>query len=168
MDKDGPIALDGQWELYWDRLLSPDDFKVGGAPPPPSGFLTLPGSWKGVIVDGRPLGGTGQATLRLRVRLPDSGEVPLGLRLYALSVAYRLWINGMPATASGRVGRDAATEEPRRSLELAQLPSGARELDLVLQISNYHFNRGGVTSPIILDSLDGLERDRLRTWAPLW
>jgi hypothetical protein len=41
--RDGPVALDGQWEFYWDRLLAPEAFRPGVTPPEQSDFLNLPG-----------------------------------------------------------------------------------------------------------------------------
>ena len=32
MDRDGPVQLAGEWEFYWSKLLSPDDFRMGRKP----------------------------------------------------------------------------------------------------------------------------------------
>lgn len=29
----GSVALDGEWEFYWNRLLTPEDFQPGGDAP---------------------------------------------------------------------------------------------------------------------------------------
>ena len=42
--RDGPIALNGQWEFYWERLLPPEDFQPGASAPERTGFLSFPGS----------------------------------------------------------------------------------------------------------------------------
>jgi signal transduction histidine kinase len=164
VDKDGPVDLDGQWEFYWDQLLLPEDFTADAALPKQKDYLTLPGSWKGAVVNGQTLGITGQSTFRLHI-LPGPNSVNLGLRLFSLPSAYRLWVNGNLVATSGQIGENATTEEARRSLVLARLPSEATSLDLVLQISNHHFNRGGVPYAIALATQDWLERDRLHTWA---
>ncbi|WP_246287831.1 hypothetical protein [Desulfolutivibrio sulfoxidireducens] len=89
---DGPVALNGQWEFYWDRLLAPDPFKSDIATPQPSGFMNLPGTWKGQELEGKTLPGQGQATFRLRL-LPGPGTLrPCGLSVF------------MPLTGCGSTG----------------------------------------------------------------
>ena len=45
-EKDGIVALDGQWEFYWKRLLTPVDF-IGGDPIENSTLFSVPGLWAG-------------------------------------------------------------------------------------------------------------------------
>jgi len=164
MTRDGPVALDGQWEFYWDRLLSPEDFRPGVAPPLQSGSMSLPGRWKGHALEGRPLPGRGQATFRLRL-LPGPGIGPLAMRISGISAAYRLWADGKLIAASGVVGHSAATETAHRSLVLARLESQTAPIDLVLQVSNHYFHRGGVQNSITLGEPDQLEQAHMRIWA---
>ncbi|OLN30372.1 Adenylate cyclase [Desulfovibrio sp. DV] len=162
--RDGPIALDGQWEFYWDRLLAPEDFRSDSGLPEKSGYLNVPGSWKGYPLDGQPLPGRGQATFRLRL-LPGPGVRQLALRLFAIHDAYQLWANGQRVAASGLVGRSAATEIPHRSLVLAKIECRGTPVDLVLQVSNHTFRRGGLLHPIQLGQPEELERAHIRVWA---
>lgn len=162
--KDGPLALDGQWEFYWDRLLRPEDFAAKATPPKPSGFLTLPGFWKGQVQDGQPLPGRGQATLRLRLA-PGPGEGELALRLFSLPAACRLWVDGRLVAASGMPGSDADAETPRRSLILARFQGRTMPMELVLQVSNHMFRRGGVQNSLVLAAPEQLEQAHVRTWA---
>jgi hypothetical protein len=137
----GPAHLDGQWEFHWGRLLEPQDFAPGAGAPEPTGYFAMPGTWKGLVVYGEKLGGTGLATFRLRVRLwPDARR--LTLRLYDIPVAYRLWADGAPVAHSGTLGTDAATERPGRSLVLAEVEPRGDEMELVLQVSNHYFRAG--------------------------
>lgn len=164
----GPAHLDGQWEFHWNRLLEPRDLAPGAAPEP-TGYFTMPGTWKGLVVDGEKLGGTGQATLRLRVRLwPDARR--LTLRLYDIPVAYRLWADGVLVAHSGTLGADTATERPGRSLVLAEVEPRGDEMELVLQVSNHHFRAGGVPDGIQLAPPGPLEaaRDRQRAMSFLF
>lgn len=159
----GPAHLNGAWEFYWNRLLTPRDFATNATAPAPSGFLSLPGGWKGTRVDGETLGGTGQATLRLRLRLWPGAE-KLTLRLFDIPMAYRLWANGKLVAGSGVVGADAATEIPLRSLVLAHIAPEGKDLELVLQISNHHFRSGGVPEGLQLAPPGPLEAERDGVW----
>ncbi|MEA4856167.1 MAG: sensor histidine kinase [Solidesulfovibrio sp.] len=161
---DGPVALDGQWAFYWDRLLAPEDFKPDLAPPHPSGFMDLPGTWKGQMLHGQPLSGQGQATFRLRL-LPEPGVRQLALRLISIHAAYRLWADGKLVAQSGEPGRSSATETPHRSLVLARVASQGKPIDLVLQVSNHTFRRGGLLYPILLGLPNQLELIHSRIWS---
>ncbi|WP_029460174.1 sensor histidine kinase [Solidesulfovibrio alcoholivorans] len=162
--RDGPVALNGQWEFYWDRLLAPEDFKPDLAPPQPSGFMNLPGTWKGQMLHGQPLPGQGQATFRLRL-LPVPGVCQLALRLISIHAAYRLWADGKLVAQSGELGRSSATETPHRSLVLARVASQGKPIDLVLQVSNHAFRRGGLLYPVLLGLQDQLELIHSRIWS---
>lgn len=160
----GPVALNGQWEFYWDRLLAPDAFKSDLAPPQPSGFMNLPGTWKGHALEGRPLPGQGQATFRLCL-LPGPGNLQLALRIIDIHAAYRLWADGRLIAESGVVGRSPATESPHRSLVLAKFTGQGEPVDLVLQVSNHSYRRGGLFYPILLGLPDQLGQIHIRIWS---
>ncbi|MHC1711366.1 MAG: 7TM diverse intracellular signaling domain-containing protein [Solidesulfovibrio sp.] len=162
--QDGPVALDGQWEFYWDKLLTPEDFKPGAAAPEQSGTMNLPGTWKGHELEGRPLPGQGQATFRLCL-LPGPGNLQLALRIIGIHAAYRLWANGRLIAESGVVGRSPATESPHRSLVLAKFTGQGVPIDLVLQVSNHSYRRGGMFYPILLGLPDQLGQIHIRIWS---
>ena len=157
-----PVRLDGQWAFYWKQLLTPDDFG-GRHPPAVSAYLSLPGSWNGVRIDGEELGGEGYATFRLQILTgPVYGD--LALRLRGVSSACRLWANGKLLAESGVVGKDLSGETPTQSIQIAGLPLDGRPVDLVLQVSNYHYREGGVVASIELGSAKQLESAQLTLW----
>jgi len=164
MARDGPVGLNGQWEFYWDRLLSPEDFRPGPAPPEPSGFMTLPGVWRNHTLHGRTLSGYGNASFRLRVSLPP-GEHRLALRVLSVAGAYRLWVDGRLVAESGVVGEAAEAKTLQRGLVLARFESRADPVELVLQISNHVYYRGGVHQAIVLGLPEQLEQMHVRIWA---
>src|SRR4051812_7637182 len=70
------LSLQGNWTIYWHKLVAPSDTTAA-----PDGVLPI-GRWNGQrLADGRELGGDGFATYRLIVHLPDQA------RQYALSTA---------------------------------------------------------------------------------
>lgn len=156
------INLNGEWAFYWQQLLTPEDFQVAH-PPRPSAYATLPGAWNDLRIEGTKIGGPGYATLRLRV-LTNEATGELALKLGTIESAYRLWVNGVPTSANGVIGLSADSEKPTQSSALIRLPA-SRELDLVLQVSNFHYREGGVISPIVLGSPQQLESARFRELA---
>jgi signal transduction histidine kinase len=156
-ERDGPLDLNGQWSFYWGKLLDPSDFGLSGALPETSGVLLFPGFWKGVLADGAPLPGFGQATFRLRL---DTGTTPrrLALRMFAVASAYRLWADGKLIASSGVPG-DVDSERPNRSLVISEFDTHGFPVDFVLQVSNNLHQRGGLHYPIRLGTLKQLDRE---------
>jgi signal transduction histidine kinase len=156
------VELDGEWAFYWKQFLTPEDFRRP-QPPPVSAYLRLPGTWNGIRIAGTDIDGEGFATFRLRILTgPKSGD--LALNVGTIESAYRLWANGTLVVENGVIGQSAAQETPAQSSRLVRLPPD-RPLELVLQVSNYHYREGGVLSPIQLGAPDELESARLRKWA---
>lgn len=149
------IDLSGEWEVYWQQLRGPADFS-SSLTIPPSDYFHIPGYWNGERADGRLLTGDGYATFRLKVRLPP-GSGQLALRIEDQSTAYRLWINGVPMLANGKVGHDAASSQPFYRIATAALPTNLEVLDCILQVSNFHALDGGPHRTITLGSVAAIE-----------
>lgn len=161
-----PLRLAGEWSFYPGRLLSPADFaatdgETEGAPG--AGSASVPGCW--------PIPASqGFGTYRLLVQLPE-GAPPLALLLPPPHSAYRLWVDGSLAAAGGAVGTRAQGEDARYQPAFLYLGGPARSaatsapIELVLQVSNFHFRCGGLTAAPLLGPADGLLAARLRLLA---
>ncbi|SDC04738.1 His Kinase A (phospho-acceptor) domain-containing protein [Paenibacillus sp. UNCCL117] len=152
------VRLNGEWEFYWERLLRPADFGRDAVQEAPV-FLKVPGPWNGGLVKGEEIGGRGYATYRLRVLLTRQ-ERELAVRLPAINTSYRLWINGRPIAAAGRVGTSDLLSRPQFLPVLAGTPSGQEELELVLQVSNFDHQKGGIRQPIELGWFEAVAREK--------
>ncbi|ACM19636.1 sensor histidine kinase, 7TMR-DISM_7TM domain-containing [Geotalea daltonii FRC-32] len=155
------IPLDGQWEFYWKQLLSPDDFHRV-SPPAPSAHISLPDPWNNLFIQGENIGPRGYATYRLVVVLPGKGERELALKLADICSAYRLWANGKLIAEGGRIGKDAAGEIPNQSFRQPRLRVTGDYVELVLQVSNYHYYQAGVVNPIQIGPVEKVEAARFR------
>ncbi|MBT3226198.1 MAG: hypothetical protein HOE30_03010 [Deltaproteobacteria bacterium] len=139
---DGTVNLDGEWEFYWDHLLSPDDFRQGLGDLNPA-YISVPGYWDKFEVDGKPLGGIGVATFRLRLKNLEPGQL-LSLDIPLMHTAYTLWCNGRIISQNGVVGRSPQDSIPQYLPKTPGFVSGESELELVLQVSNFSHNNGGI------------------------
>jgi two-component system, sensor histidine kinase ChiS len=157
-EKDGITYLDGQWEFYWDQLLSPDDLKNKGSIIK-TGYFSIPRYWNGYIAGERPLAGDGYATFRLKVRL-GPGHKTLVLRIEDQSTAYRLWANDVEVMGNGSVGKNAASMKPYYRISTASLPSGIEHVEFVLQVSNFYMSKGGPYRRIALGASDTIDKRR--------
>ncbi len=141
---EGPVRLDGEWTF----LGGGSSTRTTRAP---STRRTRSPSWPGMA---------GFATYRLGVLLPPESS-RLALRLLTVSTAYRLYADGDLIAERGQVAEDAASGTPDYEpviVELAAREDGS--LDLILQVSNFHYAKGGAWEPIWLGDPAGIRRLR--------
>ncbi|MDF2663795.1 MAG: histidine kinase [Paenibacillus sp.] len=166
---DGIVSLDGPWELYWNRLLEPDDFVDGS----PGSALTVsvPAQWKSYEINGQSLSNEGYATYRMKFTI--SGEVagqPLGLYVNNVASAYRFWINGDPMNGNGTVGTDAMHMVPRSFPKVYFFQPRPGDNDIVIQVSNFAQRTGGIWESLELgdaEEIASLHRNRVMVWTLL-
>lgn len=165
-ERDGVVTLDGEWALHWSELLETAGaagagaaWRAGTADVPLSGeadgheavYVAVPDAWTNYKVDGRYLPGQGYATYRLKVVLPESADADtLAFKSLGISTAYRLFVNGEELAASGAVAADAGEGVARHRPFVALYTGDGRALDIVIQVSNYAYDRGGIWYPILL------------------
>jgi two-component system sensor histidine kinase ChiS len=159
-DKQGIVALDGQWEFYWDRLLVPNDFS-GGDPIESRAFFSVPGFWGGFQLRPGPYTGDGFATYRLRIKM-DPGPRNLALRVGLIQTAYNLWIDGERVGAGGIVGRGPKTAEPQAEIKIYRFAGTADTIELIVQVANYFQSRGGMRGHITLGTADQIIKQQSR------
>jgi len=94
-DKNGSVMLKGEWEFYWKKLISPDQFAKNKDLA--FNYMNAPGSWNKFKIDGERLPGTGFATYRLKV---ITGEKDLGLKIPGKSSSASVFVNGRLICAS--------------------------------------------------------------------
>ena len=152
-DLDGPIDLNGEWEFYWAQHLSPSEFS-NLKPPQKSGFMNVPGCWNGYQLEGKPLSGDGYATFRLTILNHDqTGK--FAFKLLDIGTAYTVYVNGEKISYAGVVAKTAKSTVPGFFLEVSDFLSDTNQVEIVLQVSNYHHRLGGPWEVIRL----GRERD---------
>ena len=147
-----PVKLEGEWTFYWHTLLSPEDIRsrteTGGQS---DRYINIPGSWLGYRLDGQELTGEGFATFRLLIKLSEQDRNErLALRLPTIFHAYKLWVNGELLANAGMVGQDKSNMTPQLATKLVFFEPKNDRIELVIQVSNFHHNRGGITKEIEL------------------
>ncbi len=161
-NKKGAIALDGEWEFYWDRLISPKEIDpVLG----PDSFITVPSTWKGFVSGDVKLPGMGVATYRLKVNIdPAAKHRVWGLKILIMGSAYSMWVNGNQVSANGIVGKDKNRSVPEVRPRVVFFTPGTDQLEIIVQVSNFHHPRGGIWRSILLgpaDTIREVYRNRL-------
>lgn len=147
---ENPIKLEGEWEFYWQELLSPEDIHIRSTKDEKNNrLINIPSSWLDYPLDGQHLNGTGFATYRVVIELSEQDRNErLALRLPSIFNAYKLWVNGEVLTEVGVVGQDKGDMTPNLATRLVFFQPENDRVELVMQVSNFHHKRGGITQYI--------------------
>lgn len=135
------LKLRGDVEFYWDTLLTPTDFR--NTTIQPSDFIFIPSKWNNHEKKGHKLGSTGYATYRFSIKVPSDNWY--GIKVKEFESAYKIWINGTLAGGAGLVANNKADMKPSRKRREFYFKSENREVEVVLQISNFQHRKGGAT-----------------------
>lgn len=161
-NKKGAVALDGEWEFYWDRLISSKEIEPALGP---DSFIIVPSTWKGVVSGDEKLPGMGVATYRLTVNIdPGAMHRVWGLKILIMGSAYSMWVNGNQVSANGIVGKDKNRSVPEVKPRVVFFTPGTDQLEIIVQVSNFHHPRGGIWRSILLgpaDTIREVYRNRL-------
>ncbi|SDK36314.1 PAS domain S-box-containing protein [Maridesulfovibrio ferrireducens] len=151
----GPAPLDGEWEFYQHSAAlprNPEKILLNEK----KDFFPLPSIWKGKTAQGIPLTKQGQGTYRLKVKFEPNFEVNSLYISGVLSVC-RVWVNGNEIASSGTIGKNKQSEIPRKHFLSPIFPSANGYADIVLEVSNFHNEEGGINSCILLGSNEQIQ-----------
>lgn len=146
--EDGIAALDGQWEFYWNQLLSPDELESSMV----NGYIQVPGSWNKYILNENDYAGDGYATYRLKFIAKEADR--LALKIPRLRTAYKLWVNGELIASAGTVGTARDNMVPQYLPQVSFFEAQQGENEILIQVSNFHHRIGGVLESINIGSED--------------
>lgn len=147
-NKDGSLALSGEWEFYWEKLLTFGDF-TKGAGTTQTDFINLPGKWSGHKVNDHKLGGTGFATYRLKIKVNHMYRM-LGIKIMDMGSSYTLYADNKKLNSTGVVGTTKELSKPEYVPAITQFIVDGDEVQLILQVSNFYHRSGGAWGDIIL------------------
>ncbi len=138
------VALDGQWEFFWNQLLDPGEFVFGAT----HSFENFPASWTKYSTTETPISGNGYATYRLNFSSPND-EI-LALKIPKVRTAYKLWINGHLITTIGKLGTTRDDMVPQYLPQVVFFDAQQGQNELVMQVSNYYRPSGGLLYSITM------------------
>lgn len=144
--RDGVVPLNGEWEFYWNELLTPEDFRNRSTERRPA-FVPVPRPWFDYKINGIKLPARGYATYRLRLKLRNHDEL-MGLKVNFVMLAARIWADGEPVCEIGRVGRSGAEMVSQRRVAVGNFKPRGATTEVIVQVSNFHYDRGGILGDI--------------------
>lgn len=148
LEKDGPLALDGKWEFYWNTHLKPGDF-TGETPPTRDGFIEVPGTWNGYEINGKKINGEGYATYRLKIHLANSGQI-LAFKFLDMATSFSVYLDGKKLMSAGFPGITIQSTIAQFYPRVVEFSPDSASLEVVILASNFHHRKGGAWEPILL------------------
>ena len=148
------ITLDGEWEIYWNQLLSRKDLnqyqgKVD--------YFDFPELWNNhKTKNGQALSPFGYATYHLKVLLPEERPL-LSFYIKHFYSSYLLMVDDQVILSSGKVGSSDETSSPNWIPQAVMFSGTGDTLDIILQISNFRHSKGGARESILLSSKENIE-----------
>ncbi|HCT29864.1 MAG TPA: hypothetical protein DIW31_03825 [Bacteroidales bacterium] len=140
------IGIVGEFEFYWNQLLTPSDFKDSSKIKSKK-YIHLPGLWNGYEWNNKKLSADGYATFRVVINVPD--EDLYSIKVKEFDCAYRLWINGL-YTECGKVGTNKQEEEPSWKRNEVIFFAKDKKAELIIQVSNFNHRKGGPEDLMLL------------------
>ncbi len=159
-DNDGPIDLSGEYEFFWNQLISPQDFLSGSAPEK-SGFIMVPGFWHTYKSEKIHPAAEGYATYRLRIVFDPKLEArSMAIKNMDMGTTFNLFVNGKKVCSVGKVGKTRETSIPKYHPGVTDFQVDGSSLDLLVQVSNFHHRRGGAWEKLTLGNAQDLRAMR--------
>lgn len=143
-----PISLNGQWEFYWNQFLTVSEISNSK----PDLIVQVPRTWNEYRLDGHELSGEGYGTYKLHVKTGIlQGEI-LGLSIQTFSSAYRLYVDDKLVAQNGNISSTASEEVGEYKPQTVYFSAPSNEFDIIIQVSNHQYARGGFWCPIYIGS----------------
>jgi two-component system, LytTR family, sensor kinase len=153
------VALNGNWEFYWNRLLTSQDF-IDEKPTQMDSIMKVPGTWDDRKVGTKVYPQHGVATYRLRLNYPSTLKDP-ALRIKMVGTAYKLYVNGGLIAEVGKISDNPSDFKEGEESLIIDLPKDTQELELIFQVANWNYAKGGLRENPVFGSKQVLEREKM-------
>ncbi len=156
--RDGIVNLEGEWEFYWQKLLTPQDFSAEPLPQKDF-FFVVPDIVNNYQAEDKEISGKGYFTYRVILKLKEGFNKNLALKFSRTSgTALRIWINDKLVLTEGKPGKNKAEMIPGWVPEIINFKPEKPKVEIVVQASNYYHYKSGLAGSTLL----GLE-EQIRT-----
>jgi signal transduction histidine kinase len=155
----GSVKLDGEWEFYWEHLLTPEDFK-GMDFKDQRAYVKIPILWNKNSEYRRPANGYG--TYRLKI-ITTKTPKSMALHIPLIQSAYKLWVNDQFVNENGVVGesKEGTINAVKNTFEM--FTPDTNSFYLTLQVANFSEGNGGIGQTIELGDAANIVLNRERS-----
>ncbi|RJE89614.1 response regulator [Paenibacillus sp. 1011MAR3C5] len=143
-EDNGRIKLDGDWEFYWNRLLTAADFQSAESELTADRlYMSVPSTWNGTDYQGSPLPAYGSATYRAVLRnVPEAGIY--ALKKTNIRFSSEIYVNGQRLLEDGATASKQADYKPGNVPKFGLFAAEQGEIEIIVHISNYDYINGGI------------------------
>lgn len=149
------ISLDGEWEFFHGLFLESHNSSIQA-----NGYITVPGLWSSFKYNGESIAPATYGSYRLRVILPENQNKSLSLKIPDMSSSYSLYVDGKEISSNGVVGKSYEEESPCWKPLVKSIGAKSREMDIIVQVSNFHHIKGGIWESILLGTEEAVNKNR--------
>lgn len=132
------VSLNGNWDFYYNELLSPSDLENRAA----SDYYNIPGKLSSQTSGDK----SGYMTLHLKIQVPEDDIY--GLYFYRIFTSSKIWINGVDYGERGKVGENIDEEKATYKSQYVFFPSQNKEIDIVINTSVYREMEPQLRAPV--------------------
>lgn len=159
------IKLDGEWEFYWNQLLSPAYFKQAGKKQlSHPAYMEVPSQWNGKIINARPLPAYGTATYRMVLRnLPASGV--FALKKTNIRFSSKIYANGRKLFEDGKPSGRAADYRAGNVPQIGFFQADKGEVEIIVQVANFDYVNGGIPASLYFGGQDAMMEQQQKNMA---
>ena len=136
-------SLNGEWEFYWNRLLTPEDFTAMSSNRDIN-YIAVPSIWNGYRPD---IDAEGYATYRLTLILPTTNE-DYAFKISTIATAYRFYLNGVLIASNGVVGTNVQSTYAQSLPRLFYFFGAKMTNEIIIQAANFIHPKGGIWESI--------------------
>lgn len=155
--KNKTVHLDGEWEFYWDKLLTPETFMDKNNFPKYDTLVKVPGSWSNIFSDKYyPIHGVG--TYRLQLRIPKDMKNP-SIKIKRIMRSYNLYVNSNLVASGGSVSKEKSLYKPGYKFDFIELPKNNETIEIILQVSNFDYFNSGIRDSLVFGEKIDLESE---------
>ncbi|MBE5995572.1 MAG: histidine kinase [Paenibacillaceae bacterium] len=152
MDETKILSLDGEWEFYWNQLLTPKDFQLQ-VQPSDKNFMQVPGLWNGKMIEGKKLPVFGCATYRLVLDHVPSREV-MALKKENARFSSKVYVNGEELISDGLPARTSKDYRSGNTPKIGFFKNDSDKIEILVQTANYEYMNSGIPVSIELGRED--------------
>lgn len=161
------INLNGEWEFYWNKLLSPSDFS-GKYVPEPDIYGKVPSYWTDYRSGNIKPGKYGFATYRLRIILPENFRNLLAFDMPVFDSSYDIFVNGRHYAGNGKSGKSESESVPEYRRNFFRYQPDSDTISVIVHVSNYHHRRGGFWLPVKFGTFNEVQTSLAMSIAAEW
>jgi two-component system LytT family sensor kinase len=149
------VTLNGDWDFYWNKLLSPADF-ASPAVPKQDSLMHVPGSWGDLSRNAQIYPEQGVATYRMQLKYPTVLQDP-AIIIKPIGSTYKIFANGQLVAAVDKQDQGIGAYTP----QVISLPVKNDEMELIVQVASPKDFGNGLWINLVFGSKQVLEQHSL-------